>query len=476
MHPHPPPRGRAAIVAAISFATLLPAPSHAAGLQVSEQNVSGLGSAYAGQAALADDASTIFFNPAGMTRLQGRGQAVVGVSIIKPSSAFTDNGSCTPYLGAGAGTTACPFGADGNLGHRSIGAGAATTRAETVPFAYLAWRVSPPLWLGLGFSGPFGLSSNRDPDWVGRFHAIESHSQAVNVNPSVAWQPAGSPVSVGAGVDAQRLSAILSNAVSYRSLALSTQSPALIAAVPAGSEGVATIKADDWGYGWNAGVAIAVSESLHLGLSYRSPVRFALRGTVRFDGRPAAFAAVPALTAALADGDVHSDIKLPDILSAALAWEARPGLTVMADWTRTGWHSIHDLVIVRGDGSTLSSTPFRFRSTSRAGIGVAWRASEAWTLRAGVARDEGAVEDAFRTPRLPDANRSFYAVGGRWEARAALASGVSVDLGIAWSRFETAPIAQPNQETATSGPRGSLVGSMATRAVIGGVQLNWSFP
>ena len=59
--------------------------AYAGGFQLMEQNASGLGNAYAGQGASAQDASTIFFNPAGMTELQGR-NAVAGFNAIRPSA------------------------------------------------------------------------------------------------------------------------------------------------------------------------------------------------------------------------------------------------------------------------------------------------------------------------------------------------------------------------------------------------------
>ena len=93
-----------------------------AGFQLFEQNASGLGRAFAGEAASADDASTIYFNPAGLTHVKRR-QAVGALHLIRPKSEFGDAGSCSPYLGVGAGTSACPFGQPGNLGHAFGNAG-----------------------------------------------------------------------------------------------------------------------------------------------------------------------------------------------------------------------------------------------------------------------------------------------------------------------------------------------------------------
>src|SRR2546430_4570909 len=87
----------------------LPGSANAAGFQLIEQNASGLGNAYAGQAAAAEDASAIYFNPAGLTRIP-RGQVVGVLNLVKLPSKFSNDGSCTPYVGTGVGTSTCPFG------------------------------------------------------------------------------------------------------------------------------------------------------------------------------------------------------------------------------------------------------------------------------------------------------------------------------------------------------------------------------
>src|SRR5262249_39266305 len=129
---------------------LLPGSARATGFQLFEQNASGLGNAYAGQAAAAEDASAIYFNPAGLTRLPG-GQVVGALHLIKPASTFSTNESCTPYVGTGVGTNTCPFGPHGNLGHVASGNGGNAGDWSVVPNAYLSWEVLPSTgWLGLG--------------------------------------------------------------------------------------------------------------------------------------------------------------------------------------------------------------------------------------------------------------------------------------------------------------------------------------
>ena len=442
----------------------------AAGFQLMEQNASGLGNAYAGQAAAAEDASAIYFNPAGLTGIP-HGQVVGALNLIKPSSKFGNGGSCTPYVGAGVGTSTCPFGPGGNLGHVAGSNGGNASDWAGLPNVYLSWEVLPStLWLGVGVNAPFGLKTDWDPNWVGRFQAIKSEVQTININPTVAWK-INNMFSVGAGVSAQRFDADLTQAVSYRAVALSTGIGAIIAGTPAGSEGVFKLSADDWAWGWNVGLMVNFSPATRLGVSYRSRLKFSAEGDATFGDRPPALSVVPNV----ADGGVKADVKLPDTLSVAVAHQLNPQLQLLADYTWTGWDSIHDLNIVRTSGplsgQTLSSLPLHFRNSWRVGVGANYQLTPQWKLRGGLAFDKSPVQDAFRTPRLPDENRTWLAAGAQW----AVTPNTALDFGLAYLFVKDASSNLVNQQTATSVPRGSLVGNYEANVWILGGQIRWSF-
>ena len=413
---------RALLVSAIGVLLgTLPGSASAAGFQLMEQNASGLGNAYAGQAAAAEDASAIYFNPAGLTRIP-RGQVLGALNLVKPSSTFSNNGSCTPYVGTGVGTSTCPFGPNGNLGYVAGGTGGDAGDWSIVPNAYLSWEVLlSTLWLGIGVNAPFGLKTEWDSGWVGRFQAIKSEVQTININPTVAWK-INNMFSVGAGFSAQHLDAELTQAVSYRAVALSTGIGAIIAGTPAGSEGVFKLSADDWAWGWNAGVMVNFSPATRLGVSYRSRIKFAVTGDATFGSRPASLSAVPNV----ADGTVKADVKLPDTLSVAVAHQLHPQLQLLVDYTWTRWDSIQDLTVVRTSGplsgQTLTSVALHFKNSWRVGLGANYQLTPQWKLRGGFAFDKSPVQDAFRTPRLPDEDRTWLAarrpVGVRPKCRA----------------------------------------------------------
>jgi long-chain fatty acid transport protein len=462
---------RALLVSAIGVLLgTSPGSASAAGFQLMEQNASGLGNAYAGQAAAAEDASAIYFNPAGLTRIP-RGQVVGALNLVKPSSTFSNNGSCTPYIGTGVGTSTCPFGPNGNLGYGAGGTGGDAGDWSIVPNAYLSWEVLPSTgWLGIGVNAPFGLKTEWDSDWVGRFQAIKSEVQTININPTVAWK-INNMFAVGAGFSAQHLDAELTQAVSYRAVALATGSGAIIAGTPAGSEGVFKLSADDWAWGWNAGVMVHFSPATRLGVSYRSRIKFAVAGEATFGSRPASLSAVPNI----ADGNIKADVELPDTVSVAVAHQLHPQLQLLVDYTWTRWDSIQDLTVVRTSGplrgQTLTSVALHFKNSWRVGLGANYQLTPQWKLRGGFAFDKSPVQDAFRTPRLPDEDRTWLAAGAQW----AFAPNVALDFGLAYIFVKDASSNLVNQETATAVPRGSLVGNYEANVWILSTQMRWSF-
>jgi long-chain fatty acid transport protein len=454
-----------------------PALVEGSGFQLVEQNGSGLGNAYAGQAAGVRDASAVFFNPAVLTRLPGR-EFVVSVEPVGVSTGFTDQSSALPFLPGQRASLTLPV-APGGSGGEAGG-------WVPVPNAYLSWRVATPVWLGLGVNAPFGLKTEWDADWLGRFHAVTSDVHTLNINPTVAVR-LGEALSIGVGADYQRLRAELTQSVAYGGIAFGSAAalagPAAAAGIlaqlgPTGlaTEGLGRIEGDSWSWGWNAGAHLRLGESTRIGVSYRSAVQHDLTGQATFQGAPAFATTGPlgplgaGLNARFAAGPVRTEIELPDTLSVAAAFESGR-VEVLADWTWTGWSSIQELAIVRTDGSALSTVPLHFDDTWRAGLGVNCRLDDRKKLRLGAAYDLSPVQDAFRTPRLPDEDRVWAAAGLEWK----LGEKGALDFGYAHLFVNEAPSNQPNQDTATSAPSGPLVGQYSAKVNVFSVQFRRSF-
>lgn len=334
--------------------------AHAAGYALIEQNASGLGNAYAGQAASAQDASTIFFNPAGMTMLPDR-QVVLAGHLIKPQAEFS--GGVTPNIGGGNG---------GDAGGLAF-----------VPNAYFAFRLTPDVHLGIGAFAPFGLKTDYDSTWVGRVHAIESELKTINVNPSIAWK-LNDALSLGAGVSIQYIEATLTNATG--------------AGLP---PVVGAVKGDDYGWGFNLGLLWKASERTRFGLAYRSKIDHTLEGDLKMNG-------------AVVVAPVYADVTLPDSASLSAFHRVNDRWDVMADVSWTSWSRFDVLNVVNAAGVSVTSTPENWDDTWRVSVGANWRLNDRLMLRGGIAYDETPVSDRYRTARIPDEDRTWLAFGAQY--------------------------------------------------------------
>lgn len=469
--------GRAAALAAVlGLALLGAAPAFGSGFQLIEQNGSGLGSAYAGQAAAVKDASAIYFNPANLTRVEGK-QVLFSLEYIGVGTTFTDGGSTRPYL-----PTNPPTPISGSLGGDGDQAGGWTP----VPNAYFSWQAGQSVWLGLGVNAPFGLKTEWEPTWVGRFHATKSEVKTYNINPTVAFK-LNENVSLGAGASYQKLTATLASAVPYGGLAVGAASafgPAAVGGILGqlggasglAREGEAVIEGDTWTWGFNVGLAAKLGEHGHFGASYRSKIKHELDGTVTFGNAPTFAASGPlgplgaGINARFANGPVKTTVEMPETISVAASYETDK-YELMADWTYTGWDTLQSLVILRPDDTQVSSVPLNFKTTWRTGFGGNYQVNESFKLRFGLAYDKAPVQDQYRTPRLPDNDRTWVAAGFEYK----LGQKSAIDVGYAHIFVKGADSNLPNQDVVGAPPKGKLIGTYDAKVDILSAQLRFSF-
>ena len=358
----------------LALGTVLTSQVQASGFALIEQNASGMGNAYAGQAAVAEDASTVFFNPAGLTYLSGR-QVVVAGHLILPSAKFTDSGASTlAGLGNGGDAGATAF----------------------IPNLYFSMPLGKDLSLGLGINAPFGLVTEYDTPWAGQTMGIKSDLKTVNVNPSVAWK-LNERVSLGLGLDWQKIDAEL------------TQSATAPGVTPA------SMKGDDDSWGWNAGILVNLDGGARAGLAYRSGIKH------RLTGHTSAFGL---------SNSVYADLELPASASLSYFRPVNPRWDFLADLTWTGWSSFDQLAVIKVSGPLPqpAAIPENWRDTLRASLGLNLHQSRDWTWRFGIAYDQTPVpDDLHRTPRIPDNDRTWLSVGGqyRWSPNSAVDFGYS---------------------------------------------------
>lgn len=346
----------------------------ASGFQLMEQNASGIGNAFAGSAAVSENASTIYYNPAGMTQLQDR-EFSLGASAIKPSYKFNNNGSTI----GGAPATGSNGGDAGGWG--------------MVPNAYASWALNKDLYLGLGISSPFGLKTDYASDWVGRYQSTSFKIETININPSIAYR-LNEKVSLGFGLNWQQISA------EYVRQASSTAQ--------------AKVSLDDSAWGWNAGALFNLSPSTKVGISYRSAIKYSTTGTTR----------------GAANNDAAASLKMPDTFILSVSQKLSDKWEMLGDISRTGWSSIPRVDIMNTSNSTLQQTlDTEFRNAWRIALGANYQYSAPLKLKFGVAYDQSPVKDPqYRLASLPDTNRIWFSAGAQYRFSKASV----LDLGVAY--------------------------------------------
>lgn len=412
----------------------------ASGFQLTEQNASGLGNAYAGQGAVAENASTIFFNPAGMTQLKDR-EVSAGLTAVGTNFDFSDKSSSV--------------GALANTGNGGNGGG-----WGLIPNGYLSWAINKDLYVGVGFGAPFGMKTEYNNPWVGAAQATKFDVKTYNINPSVAYR-VNDKVSLGVGLNFQRLDAEYTRQVAVNSV------------VNAASGLKLNLTDDAWG--WNAGALFTLSPATKVGVSYRSEVKYDLKGQI-------AVASSSSTVVNAGSSAAKADLTLPGTFSLSVAQQLSDRWQMMGDVTWTGWSSIPKLDVIRAAqtalyvpgvvgqlaGATAQTLDTDFRDTWRVGLGGTYKYSDAWKLKFGIAYDQTPVKGAAtRLVSLPDNNRLWLSTGAQW-----LPSKTStIDLGIAYLYLKDAEI---NNNQAALG-RGTVAGNYKDSAWILGAQYSMSF-
>jgi long-chain fatty acid transport protein len=425
----------------------------ASGFQLlGEQSASSLGNAGAGSAAVAENASTIFYNPAGMTEL-GRGSISGGLVAVKTSFEFSNDGSITPGL----------TGDGGNGGNWGV-----------VPNAYGSWQVSKDVYIGLGIGAPFGLKTKYDAPWTGSAHSNEFDIKTININPSIAWR-AADWVSLGAGINWQKIDATYKRAAGTDNVPILTNGrPTIVngrpVTYPNGLLPNTNVKLelDDDAWGWNIGALFKPAEKTKIGVSYRSQIKYTTTGNISLSGPSAALNAA-------GSSNAKADIEVPDTFILSLSQGIGDQWELLADVSWTGWSSIPYVDIVRTSatpayrsGSTAQMLNTKFDDAWRFALGANYKVNEAWKLRVGVAYDQTPVPNAeYRLVSLPDNNRTWFSAGFQWKP----AKDMALDVGAAYLYVKDADI---NNDLRAEG-KGLVKGTYEDSAWLIGTQFSMFF-
>jgi long-chain fatty acid transport protein len=362
---------RVSLLSAVCFAAVSTS-ANAAGFYIQEQSVRGLGSAFSGSTTTLDDASTIWFNPAGMTRLNGI-QAQAGVNVIMPHSKIKDNGTTS-----------------GPSGGRPVGVGSGNPYSPTpVPNGFLSYQISDQFWAGVGITAPFGLGSDYDTGWFGRFDSTKTKLKTIDIQPTIAYK-INDWLSIGGGINIAHAEADLRNAV----------------ILGAGVEGNSKLSGKDWGYGYSLGAEFKPTDMTTLGVSYKSEVHQNLDGNILVTNGSAIVAA--------ATSNGSAKLTTPDQLSFGVAQKLNDRLTVQGQATWFGWNNFDAITAFRDSGAIATSVVQDYQNTWAFALGAEYQATDDWRFRAGVQYDNTPTTDAFRTTRTPDGDRTWLSAGATY--------------------------------------------------------------
>ncbi|GLH72295.1 putative outer membrane protein [Geothrix limicola] len=486
--------------------------AQASGFQLREQSPSAQGNAFAGISAGGNDISALFFNPAVMTQYQDT-QFSLGGTYVGLSAKF-ENGSASrtsvlPALGFFSapvtGTNLNTISGPANHGNAAISA--------VLPEFNIMYSVSNDLKLGLSLNVPFGLTTEYDSNWIGRYHALKSDLKTIDIAPSLAYR-VSKEFSFGVAFIARKANAELTNGVDYgtalavkvgtglAAAGLSTASPgpgqnspvANVAmgapnatfgtpgyAIPGAWDGQAGLKGDGWGYGWKAGFTYEPSQDFRLGLAYQAAMTMTLKGDATFQ-IPTSIPAtdLAALNAAgLRNGKGQADLALPATASLGFDWKATPTFSLQGELARTTWSRFKELRVKFDTGLADSITDESWNDTTFVSVGGTWKLNQEWTLRGGLAFDKSAVDDAHRTPRIPDNDRKWVSLGMSY----AFSKKVAIDVGYSHLFISDGKV-ELNSGTGTNLnallandnlTRGNLNGTIKADINILGAQLRYTF-
>ena len=411
--------------------------AHASAFQLLEQNVTNLGTAYSGTAASAQDVTTSFFNPAGLTYIDEKAVAQ-SLMVVLPRSELTV-GVATSNTGA------APEGR-----YRDNPADIAA-----IPSLHYGARVTDRLVFGLSIAPPFGTKTRYSDHSVARYVATLSEVQIIDIAPSFAyaWSPQWS---VAMGIDAEHVKARLNARVGTGLIQ---------------DDGYQKNTAEDWGYGWHAGVLYHMSDRTRFGAAFRSMVRFEARGESK-----------SLLSGSATKQEVTAAVDTPESLTISGYHEFNDKWAVLADVAWTRWNRFDVLQLEysgvhTGSGvrtTNVTEVPMNFKNSIRTAIGTHYQLNNKWLLRAGLAKDPTPTDGAYRTARIPDSDRTWLAFGGQYQ----LSKTMKVDFGYAHIFFNPVDVEDRGPISANSGlnlTASRMDGHYETQADLLGIQIQWDF-
>lgn len=441
------PGGRALRVLAVALATGLCSSAFGSGFTVQSQSAAAIANGHGG-VARADDASVALLNPALATRFDTP-QTSIALGGISLTADF-DNRQSLSAVGTPA------------IGPSSSSADGAAPLISVFHTRPIGERSA----LTVALYTPFGLSTDYDPEWVGRYQVQTAQLKTLAVSPAFAFE-LNDDWSASVGLTAVRGQTKLISAIDFGTVCFAAIGPTACASaniLPQGNDGSARIDAEGNGVGWTASLAWQASERLRFGAHLRSKIDLDVDGNTSFRNPtlPGPFAALtqsPATT----NGGVESTLILPEIASAGFAYDVSDQTQLVADATWTRWGRLQDIRLRFDNGAADSVIPFGWQNTRKIGLGLNHRTSARWQWKGGVEWESSAVSDANRNAIVPDSERVFVGGGLRYW----FSDDRSLDVALGAIRFARSTIDRDILGA------GRLRGDYALDSLHFGLQYNW---
>ncbi|SQD79060.1 OmpP1/FadL family transporter [Moritella yayanosii] len=354
---------------------------NAAGFQVNEHSASGLGRAFAGEAAIGDDATSLARNPALMATFDRAQLSVVG-TYVAPDVNITGYDDVAPGVYS---TTAAK-----NSAHN-------VAPAAVVPAMYYIQPINNQWAFGLAMYSNFGTGTEYADDYINNTAAGTTNIATATFNPNLSYR-INEQFSIGVGV-----SAIYSSAELKRSMP-DPNSP------NAPHINVTDMDGDGINFSWNVGALYEVNDNHRFGISYKHSSKMELEGT--FSGKHATTGA------SVTDNiDGTMDNTLPAILELSGYHKLTNQFAISYSWQYTTWSDFDDIVAHDSEGREVLRKNENFNNSNRYSVGTEYYATESLTLRAGYAYDEQAADS---TLSIPDSARQWYTAGMTYKATKSL--------------------------------------------------------
>lgn len=447
--------------------------ANAAAFQLAEVSSVGLGRAYAGEAAMADNASVVATNPALMSLFKTNQFSVGGV-YVDSKIHMGGNVTATSPLARDASN---PRGvaAVGSTGHRSVVPG------SLVPNMYFVTPINDKFAVGGGMNVNFGLKSEYDSKYDAGVFGGTTDLTAINLNLSGSYRVTEG-FSAGLGLNAiyasakiERRAGILYDAVN----AMKPKLPQLIQAgvidqasvqrlgALTGKDTVLTQLQDKaaWAFAWNAGVMYQFNERNRIGLAYHSKV------DIDFTDHTATSA-----QAGRSGQEGGLKLNLPDYVELSGFHQLTDKFAMHYSYKYAHWSRLKNLYAsYHSDGAEAFHKEMYYRNSSRIALGATYDVDDKLTVRAGIAYDQSAGNGSHATAAIPDTDRTWYSFGATYK----FTPDLSIDFGYAYLKGKKIHFTETQniKSSKTGATVATVTGNYTSKASANlyGLNLNYSF-